>query len=362
MTHAKNNTIKPILNLKKKICLCESMKVVQYFSKLFGLFPLSTRHEKGRCTFHRCLYSIAWAIILVVLLILHLFFYAEFSVISTKNVLPVIMNGITDLTYYCYFIMIISVNCMKASSWAKVYNDLSKITRFGILCDSALNVIKNLDTTFFSFFVILIVADVCILSYLHYSVSYETKFNIGFVMGKLIQNGVLLFYVIVLTKIAILIGAFTCFEKLSLNALKYKEIYPMKKITGSDNTQDIFIFFSYKVCDSDHDILSPELLKLSTAEMIEYLRILHEEISEIMCSINNCFNPLFLMHVVIEIILLVINWYSVIIGLAYTFNSPDADTIFVLNVEYTILHSVGLFIFLRNAQKLSNLVSRFASK
>ncbi|XP_045461779.1 uncharacterized protein LOC123671927 isoform X1 [Harmonia axyridis] len=361
MLRTSNNTVKPSIDSQPKICLCKASRMLFVFTRFCGLCPLSSSHEKGRCTYGRSLFSIAWSIIIVVLLILHLVFFAEFSVLSTKNVLPVILNGITDLTYYCYTITVILLNCLKASKWARVYNSLSKITRFGVLCESAVSVIKNLNTTFLASFVFLLLLDIGLLSYLHFSVSYETKFKLSFIFGKLIQNAVLIFYVVVLSNVAILIGSFTCFEKLSLNALKYNEIYPMKKITGSDNTQDIFVFFSYKVCKSDHNVIPPELAKLSTAEIIEYLRILHEEISEIMYNINDAFNPIFLIHVVIEIILLVINWYSVIIGLAYTFNSPDSDTIFALNVEFTILHSVGLFIFLRNTQKLSNLIHGYTS-
>lgn len=112
----------------------------------------------------------------------------------------------------------------------------------------------------------------------------------------------------------------------------------------------------YQLCKNKHEC-GAKLSKLSQPELIEYLRCLHEEISLVMYDINACMNPQFLCHMVVELTVLIVHWYAVIIYMAYDFLTPVASSIHFLNVLFVVLHTFGLFSFLKHAQQLQNMVS-----
>ncbi|KAL3275937.1 hypothetical protein HHI36_020671 [Cryptolaemus montrouzieri] len=147
---------------------------------------------------------------------------------------------------------------------------------------------------------------------------------------------------------------------MSVNALNYQTIFPMKPILGSPNQQDVFIFLTYTSCEGEHKA-NPALMKLSNAETIEYFRLLHGELCKFICNVNECFNPQLLIHTTVEILMLVINWYAVIIGIAYNFNNPESAAILILNSVFAAVHTVGLFLFLRNAQQLTNTLQAYTA-
>lgn len=130
----------------------------------------------------------------------------------------------------------------------------------------------------------------------------------------------------------------------------------MKTILGTSNQQDFLIFITYEACREDHGV-PDDFEKKSNAEMLEFFRLFHGEITRIIEHFNECFNPQLLIHTTVEILMLVVNWYSVIIGFAYRFNDPQYGSGLVLNLTYSVLHTVGLFSFLRNSQQLSDTVS-----
>lgn len=71
---------------------------------------------------------------------------------------------------------------------------------------------------------------------------------------------------------------------------------------------------------------------------------------------NESLNPQFLAHVVVELSVLILNWYAVIMYMAYVFSNPIARTLHFLNLFFVIVHTLGLLVFLKQAQQLQNLV------
>ncbi|KAL3275941.1 hypothetical protein HHI36_020675 [Cryptolaemus montrouzieri] len=347
------------MNENPEMCLCRFFGLVFYIGRTIGVSPVIWKHEEGTCVYRKSMYSLTWSFVLIILLVLKLGTYTEFEALTAVHALPILLNGVTDLLYYLYLmVMILNIN-WRATQWEKLLNNMNRVSRNdGLLCETALRTGRKVTYTFVATVFLIVISNCAILAYLQFSDSYETKFSFQFIGGKVMQNGVLMFYVYVFSYTSAFIGILTCFEKVSLAALKYKKIEPMEKITPSDNQQEIFFGFTYTVCASEH-IPSPEISELTKAEVLEYFRILHERISELINGFNGCMNPLLLVHVVIEIIVIVINWYSVIIKIAYDFTEPETQTIFVLNLVFAISHTIGLFVFLRNGQKLSNMVQGY---
>ncbi|KAK9880881.1 hypothetical protein WA026_013209 [Henosepilachna vigintioctopunctata] len=355
-----DNFIKPDDSSKQKICLCRSIVLMNTVSAIFGMNSLSSKHVDGMCYFQVSKIRLCWSGFIAIALIFKVYYFSEYEIFTNTLDLPVLLNAITDTVCDSLLMLGLFFNIWKAKQWMKVMNDISKISKYGVLCRSALLTVRNLTWAFTGFIFSMLIFNSAILAYLHFSETYENELQISFIMRKILQNGVLYYYVVVFATIALQMGLLTCFEKISQHALNYTEIYPMHKISESNNQQDIFIFFTYNVCNSKH-VSNPELQKLPNAEIIEHFRILHEEISEIMYELNNCFNPSLLSNVVIEIIMLVVNWYSVIIKIVYDFHFFGANTIFLLNILFAVSHTIGLFVFLRNAQKLSNMVHGYNS-
>ncbi|KAL3275940.1 hypothetical protein HHI36_020674 [Cryptolaemus montrouzieri] len=351
------NFVKAFEKPEPTICFCKSLSVINLIMRIVGINPLLWKHEGGVCVFQKSRLWLFWSIILLILGLLNFFLYTEFNLFASEYALTVLLNRITDLIYYCYVMTIMVVDNFKATSWVKLINNLiALLNHEGLFCVSAMKTLRNLIYAFTTSFLSILLMNSGILAYLCYSESYETKFGIPFILGKLLQNGIFIFYVCVFAYISVFVGVLTCFEKLSVNAMKHHKL--TKRLNPPNNKQEIFFCYSYIVCNSEHTP-APEILKLPPAEMIEYFRILHEEICEIIYGFNNCMNPLLLMHMIIEIIVIVINWYSVIIKLAYDFKDPETETTFVLNLVFAITHTLGLFVFLRNAQRLSNMVQSY---
>ncbi|KAL3275943.1 hypothetical protein HHI36_020677 [Cryptolaemus montrouzieri] len=349
---------KPVNEREK--CFCRSIKLTFWVAKLTGALPITWKHEGGACVFHKSNIWTIWIISQTVLLSTIFFYLTDFSVLQKFYVLPILLNGITDIIYYIYLIVIILVTGLRPQRIVNVLNSISKLTMHGFFCESAIETVKFLNFSFIGFHFVLLIFNAAILTYLHYSKSFESELSASFIVAKISQNSVLFFYVYGLTLISIVIGILTCFERFSLNALQYKEIHPMKRIIASDDTQDLFIFFTYAACKSDHPCAF-KLTKQPVKEILEYLRILHEEICEIMYNINDYLNPMILLHIVTEIVMLVITWYSVVIKLAFRFEDPETEVVFILNLLFAVSHSVGLFVFLRNTQKLSNIIQGYAN-
>jgi hypothetical protein len=156
--------------------------------------------------------------------------------------------------------------------------------------------------------------------------------------------------------ISVFIGILACFEKLTISCLKYTPVHPMKGINETNNTRDFFGLVTYKLCKEEHPCTG-KLAKLPQAEVVEFLRILHEDISLVIYEINDCMNPQFLCHTVVELTVLIVQWYAVIVYMAFTFKAPLASSIHVVNCFFVIMHTLGIFLFLKNAQQLKNMVS-----
>lgn len=347
---------KPILEERKTVCLCSVLGSVFSFGKIFGFSPFTYVHEGNFCRFEKSSKWFSIISLIDVILLVSIIYFFKFDVLFKRNEITVLLSYITDLIYDLYYVELIFFNLYSHSSWIRTLNELNKLMQKGVICKSVLDLQNKLQKRFIYFFILVLLLYGLVLIYLMQSDYFKLSLKYFQILEKMLQSFVFMFYIFFFTFLTLITSALNCFYKMSFVALKYKRIYPMKTILGTSNQQDFLIFITYEACREDHGV-PDDFEKKSNAEMLEFFRLFHGEITRIIEHFNECFNPQLLIHTTVEILMLVVNWYSVIIGFAYRFNDPQYGSGLVLNLTYSVLHTVGLFSFLRNSQQLSDTVS-----
>lgn len=93
----------------------------------------------------------------------------------------------------------------------------------------------------------------------------------------------------------------------------------------------------------------------SLAKTFDDLRLLHEDLRKSMMHANKVFVPQICLHLVIEILVVVMHFYSVIISFSAPLSIFAVVRIFI-DVIFIITHSTGIVLFLTINQKITNLV------
>ncbi|XP_048523126.1 uncharacterized protein LOC125504757 [Dendroctonus ponderosae] len=109
------------------------------------------------------------------------------------------------------------------------------------------------------------------------------------------------------------------------------------------------------MCDEAH-FLPEKMEKLTRVEIIEYLRISHEEIYEIVLLFQQFTSPQLLACIVVEVSILIINIYSAMVYLMYQSDKVITTSTFALNCIYVVAHFIGFFWFFKNINNLMRIV------
>ncbi|XP_044270123.1 uncharacterized protein LOC123014891 [Tribolium madens] len=346
----------PVFELKKNtICFCKMLRPLLYVGRFLGFLPLAVEHQGGKCVFKKSITFICLSLVIIGVLAFQVFNSIDFFHLTKTKSLPILLNNITDAIYGVYIIILIAINLYRFPRWVKTLNKFPLVLKEGIFCQSAMKIVQKIVWYILGTTVVAIVFQVSLLTFLHFSQTYQTDFDYNFFINKLLQNISFIFYVIFFTVISIFIGILACFEKLTISCLKYTPVHPMKGINETNNTRDFLGLVTYKLCKEEHPC-SGRLAKLPQAEVVEFLRILHEDISLVIYEVNDCLNPQFLCHTVVELTVLIVQWYAVIVYMAFTFKAPLASSIHVVNCFFVVVHTLGIFLFLKNAQQLKNMI------
>lgn len=329
---------------------------ISYLSKFIGFLPIMSKHKDGKCVYEKSLFWICYSLFLISLLTFQVLNSIDFFHLTKVKSLPILLKNITDAIYGVYIIILTAINLYRFPNWIKTLNRLNSVLKEGIFCQSAMKIVRKLEYYYLGFYFLGLVFQITLLLLLHFSQSYKTNFNYNFFINTILQHISFAFYLIFFSVISLFIGILACFEKLTISCLKYTPVHPMKGINETNNTRDFFGLVTYELCKEEHPC-SSRLAKLPQAEVVEFLRILHEEISLIIYEINDCMNPQFLCHTVVELTVLIVQWYAIIVYMAFSFKAPMASSIHVVNCFFVIIHTLGIFLFLKNAQQLKNMVS-----
>ncbi|KAJ8964329.1 hypothetical protein NQ317_019310 [Molorchus minor] len=337
------------------LCLCKVLSPVFQISRLLGLFPVIWKHKNNKCVFTKSLFWLIYTLILTYLYTYHVVSTVDFPNMLKKKSLPILLNDITNAIYGIFVVLLILTNIFRYPTWIRTLNKFLILMKTDLLCEPARKTVMNTQYGFIATLTFIFVVQISVLFWLHSSADYSTNFQFSIFGSRIMQNIPFAFYMLSFTAISMLIGTLACFEKLTISTLQYIPVHPMKEIDETNNQRDFLGVFHYKLCTGEHPC-SSKMAKMSQPERVEYLRILHENISLCIYSFNSCMNPQFLIHAVVELIVLIIHWYAVIAYIAYNFKAPLARTIHILNCVFVVLHTIGLFLFLKNAQHLKNMI------
>lgn len=340
---------------KQKICLCKALNPIFVTVRLLGLFPITWVHKRNHCTYKKSLF---WMVYTFFITCTHIFIVAiaiDFKKIGNSKCLIVILNDITNAVYGFYVILLTIVAYIRFPKWIQALTQLTNAIRDGVYCQSAIRISILTQYANIGLFLANISIHTGLLLWLDLSANHQNSFNYVDFSYRFLQNITYGFQVYFTAFVIVMSGTLACFEKLTKNTLQYTSMHPSKSIDESNNSTDFLGVVNYRLCKGSHQ--PPETLTSnSTAGNIEYLRILHEDLSLCIYMFNESMNPQLLLHTVVELAVLIIHWYAVVAYLVYTFKDPAAKAIHVLNCYYVVVHCSGLFLFLKNAQLLKNLV------
>ncbi|KAK4873074.1 hypothetical protein RN001_015103 [Aquatica leii] len=339
-----------------KACLCQSIAPLLFVAKIFGLLPISWKNVKGQCKFTKSYAWLSYAIVISSFYTVQLFISTDVLNFDKNKPLPELLSAINDIMYVIFVAILTVLNVARFPRFVQTFNSLIPVIKdAGLCCQSSLESLRKIQFGYMILFFGEIMIQMAVLIGLHYSDSYMTNFDYNIFVNVGIQNVPFVFYMIFFMSCSIFISILGCFEKLVINTLKFTPVHPLSDIDETNNKRDFIGLIKYEVCKQEHKSFGKMLL-LSQPELVEYLRGLHEDISLAMYSINSCMNPQLLFHTVVELTVLIIHWYEVIVYTSYTFSSPLASTINFVNWMFVIAHSIGLFLFLKSAQDLKNMV------
>lgn len=123
-------------------------------------------------------------------------------------------------------------------------------------------------------------------------------------------------------------------------------IFSRKKIRSA-------LLFKYVTCKEKHD-KGPS--NLNAVENMEYLQSVYTELQSILEALNQAFNPQILFHMSNEVIVMIFQWYAVIVYFTYDKVTASDNTNNFFHWYYIITHSWAMCVALNLAQRIETKV------
>nr|CAH7759702.1 unnamed protein product [Callosobruchus chinensis] len=337
------------------MCFCKMFSPVFVTMRIFALFPLTWKHE-GKCTYR---WSWSWGTYTVICIIAQGYLAitcAKYSTMfsSDKQILS-FLDDITSIIYSHYVLVTLVFNLMRIPGSLKTLETFAQLPE-ELICGSARRTSYKIQrySVLFNYFVVLVHAVLLILVY--WTDEYHQD---GFhsVLNRLTQSYPFATYLIQSSFIGCVDYGLVCQERLARSAYGYSKLHPNLNDESNNHRRFLFVY-SHKICSGDHDA-SKIFRKKSTAEVVEILRGRHEECCKVLYLVNKTGNPYFLVHMLVEFLVLVIHWFAVILHITHNLSGPANVTIHTRNCIFVVFHTTGLIYFLNIAHKIKHLVSIF---
>lgn len=343
-------------SFKEKPCPCKVIELILYISRIFGIVPLTWRHVQNNCTFELSYLWLMYTVCLLIIVAIHLIFFAEVSKFTNIKFITVLLNNIVDVMYLALIIVLCVCNILRGKKFAKYFNQMAKVIKEVNMCHSVGSLMIVVGWSTVGICVGWIVVQVGVLCFMHFSDNYSTENFFSFFFSKFVQSHTAVYAIFIAYVMNTIIGTLACFEKLLRSCLKYTPVHPLKTIVETNNTRDFLGIIKYELCKENHSVPA-ELSKFTSAELVEYLRKLHEDICLVVYEYNSCLNPQLLCGIVIALIVLIVQLYSVIVHLGFEIATQETSMVFILNCMSVFIHSLGLFVIFKNIQHYKNMVS-----
>lgn len=345
----------------RKLCVCESLKPAFVICRIFGMFPITSSHDKyNNCVYGKNQKWFIYSVLIVIVRLIRAFILTDlfnmFDIGRQRSLHPIIAS--LNEIVYAFFIAGLSVmNIYRSPKFVHTLNHISAMMKENLYCNSSRRAVLTVQYGMAVLFLTAIFTKYAAIIYVHLSDSYDSKsFNFKIYSNALVQAEIFLIYIIFVAITSVVMGMLGCFKKYAISCLDFTPICSLQDIDDNNNSAEFIGLIDYKLCTEIHRTID-NVKKLPFAEVIEYLRCLHEEVCMVMYEMNDSLNPQFVAHVSVELVVLILNWYTVIMFIAYVFSNPIAKTLHFLNLFYIVMHTLAFAIFLKQAQQLQNLVS-----
>lgn len=341
---------------KKKPCPCKIMEHILYIARLFGIVPVTWHHtQQDTCTFQLSYKWLIYSFCLLIAVVTQLVFFADVNKFTNIKYITLLLNNIVDAMYFVLVIILAICNFMRCKAVVKYLIQASKVMKEVDTCRSVGNLMIMVGWITVGGCLAWIFIQTAVLCYLNFSENYSSGSGFSFVITKFIQNYTAVYTTFMACIMNTIIGTLACFEKLMRSCLKYTPVHPLKTIVETNNVRDFLGIIKYELCREDHPVPN-RLCKLSPAELVEYLRRLHEDVCLVAYQYNACLNPQLLCGIVSVLVILIVQLYSAIVHMGFEASTPETNMIFILNCMSVFIHAVGLFIIFKNTQQYKNMV------
>lgn len=321
------------------------------------MMPICCSDINNTCVFRKSNLWILYSLVIISGHLYKLIFGTDILTFDASRPLREVLYDINNIIYLVFATVLTTLNMIKYPNFARAFNKLCPLVKEpGLLCNSTLLTFRNVQAGYVLILMVVMGIEFGVLFWLHESESYETHFDLNFIISRTIYYFPFVFYLLFFSTCSLFVCVLACYEKLVMNALHFRPVHPLPEIDETNNTHYFVGLFAYNICKEEHTC-SEKMLKMTPTELLEYLRFFHEDLSQLMYELNSCMNPQLLFHTTVELAVLIVHWYEVVMYITYEKATPYTSTINFLNWVFAISHSIGLFLFMKNAQELKNMVS-----
>jgi hypothetical protein len=323
-------------------CLCQMLSVTLFWTRLFGLSPISwIRAKKSETEIpHKCLFvvSTTWQIYSAFLIFIYSLVYFQYASIGFKtDNLSQLLIDINHVVYLTFGFVLTLWGMRNAGRLVETLTQVAVYVHDGWLCDNSK---AHVRATVWQG----IVAVMLQLSFqfgaqffINYHDAFEQNSNPYDLGGYIIHNVPFMFYYLFCTVCSILMALFRCFDT---------------KLSGVLRAQ---VPHHRQHCTGPHEFIGQSV---SRSAQIDQLRRIHEQIRTSMMDLNAAMNPQILIHQFIELLVIVMHLYSIIMFFGMPAETPKLYATFFLDCLFVVVHVCALVIFFSSADRIKTRVSR----
>ncbi|GLV33845.1 hypothetical protein CBL_11271 [Carabus blaptoides fortunei] len=184
--------------------------------------------------------------------------------------------------------------------------------------------------------------------------TFSADWSYGRFIMPIIHNTSFLFYSVFGSFCVLSDSMLHCFENKICSVLNFTSVHPIPNF-GSKKIRST-LWWKNVICKEKHDKCPPNL---NAVQRLEYLQSLYTELQDNLEALNQAFNPQILLHISNEVIVMVFQWYAVIVYFTYDKVTSSDNTNNFFHWYYIIIHSWAMCVALYLAQRVETKIERY---
>lgn len=342
---------------QKKKCLCQMLYIVLFWSRIFGLTPISWSHPRGRdfiredgqCQFHISKFWMTYSVVLAVIYN-SLFYQTQEDTAEADDVFELLF-ALNECIYMVFSTLLTIFAILRSWHLVETLNSIAPFLQRGLMCQSSKMALMRTSRVGIGMIFFQMLLQFGALLFMSWNDDFVNHHELKDIMGRLVHNIPFMFYYLFCTISAMYVSLFMCFETAMLQALTNGMLRPDAFSQGA----------SLKIgrCTGSHmNTLKADMETDLLREELDSFRRFHEKLRLSVNSANQALNPQITIHLFIELGVVIMHLFSIVLYFnqetdpvkegEYTgiYSTSDVYAIFLLDIMFISLHSAGLLLFL----------------